>query len=157
MLELLAKFYSKLPEGAKQVPAIGLLIVCVTTYISGQWMSSRACQALRDADQKETSELRTERDEYKKIAFNSVGFLAERAQQSAKLNEEATKPVPNAKPKPTVATVKVPVTPVTSQEKKDIEKPTDAQPATLEKKLDASTKVLKKTDISNATSVQTKQ
>src|SRR5258708_28484633 len=100
MFELLQKFYSSLPEGAKQAPAVALLLIAVTSYVSGKWMSSSACQSLRDADQKETGELRRERDEYKKIAFNSVGFLTERAQESAKINEEATRPTaPKAKPK----------------------------------------------------------
>lgn len=155
MFEALAKLYGQLPEGAKQIPAATLLVIAITGYTGGKWMSSAACQALRDADQKETNELRKERDEYKTIAFNSVQFLQARANQSAKINEKATAPEPN---KPVVATVKVPVKPVTTKEKQEVaSKLPDAQPDTLQRSLDVSKKVLEKSDISNAKVEETKK
>jgi hypothetical protein len=154
MLELISQFYSKVPEWGKQIPAAGLLVIAVTTYMSGRWMSTNACNALRDADQKETIELRDERNRYRDIAFNSVGFLTERAQQSAKVNEEVTTPRAKASPSPVVATVRLPVTPLTQREKDAIQKPKDAEPATLSRSLEASKKVLEKTNLTNAQPVK---
>lgn len=154
MFNKLIELYGQLPEGAKQIPAAILLMTAITTYVGGKWMSGAACQALRDADQKETTELRKERDEYKAIAFESVRFLNERAKQSVKINDQATATDTESerKPEPTVATVKVPITPVTKTEKQEIEKqPQDAQPKTLERSLNASKTVLEKNDINNAT------
>src|SRR5882672_8663188 len=98
-------------EGAKQTPAVALLTVALTTYIGGKWISMSGCQALRDSDARETTELRDQRDEYKRIAYNCTGIVVERAQQSAKVNE-AVNPIsaiPNASPSPVLVTVKVPL------------------------------------------------
>jgi hypothetical protein len=157
-MSLWSNLPDRVKEAAKQTPAVALLTVAITTYIGGKWMSNSACQALRDADQKETAELRTERNEFKDIAYNCTGIVVKRAQQTAKLNE-ATTPVsvnPTASPLPLVATVKVPVAPLTTEEK-HIEQPKDAEPKTLQRSLDISTAVLKKTDLSRAETIQTKK
>lgn len=135
-------------EGAKQVPALTLLTIALTTYVNGRWLSTAACQALRDADQKETSELRASREEFKKIAYNCTGIVVERAQQSVAVNEKASEKAKTERK--VVATVKIPVTPLTSQEKADVAKPVDAEPATLNKSLKASNDVLKKSDLKSA-------
>lgn len=151
MLELLQKFYANLPEGAKQAPAGFLLLAALLTGWKGYWVFSGPYDTAIQQCTSDKAELKAQRDEFKRIAFNSVGFLTERAQESAKINEEATKATPpKTKAKPTVAIVKVPVAPVTAQEKKAIEKPKDAEADTLNKSLDASKKVLQKTDISKA-------
>ena len=145
-------------EGAKQTPAVALLTVALTTYIGGKWISMSGCQALRDSDARETTELRDQRDEYKRIAYNCTGIVVERAQQSAKVNE-AVNPIsaiPNASPSPVLVTVKVPLVPLTNEEK-NIEKPKDAEPDTLQRSLNVSTSVLKKADISKAEPVLTKK
>ncbi len=158
----LSTLWASLPqgfkEGAKQTPAVGLLTIALTTYIGGEWISSSGCQALRDSDARVTKELREQRDEYKRIAFNCTGIVVERAQQTAKINE-AVNPIsakPNASPSPMIATVKVPLTPLTNEEK-SIEKPKDAEPETLERSLNVSTSVLRKVDVSKAEPVLTKK
>src|SRR5438067_955705 len=121
-------------------------------------MSSSACQALRDADGRVTQELRDSRDEFKGIAYNCTGIVVERAQQTAKVNE-AVNPVPaapKATPSPKVATVTVPMTPLTTEEK-NLEKPKDAEANTLQRSLDVSTSVLKKTDLTKAEPVLAKR
>jgi hypothetical protein len=135
-------------EGAKQTPAALMLAAALTAYMSGKWMSNAACQALRDSDQKETAELRASREEFKKIAYNCTGIVVERAQQSVAVNEQASEKAQTQRK--VVATVKIPVTPLTSQEKADVVKPTDAEPATLNQSLKASNVVLKKNDLRQA-------
>jgi hypothetical protein len=145
-------------EGAKQAPAVALLTIALTTYIGGKWISKSGCQELRDSDARETEELREQRNEYKRIAYNCTGIVVETAQQTAKINAEVN-PVsakPNASPSPVVATVRVPLTPLTAEEK-NIEKPRDAEPETLERSLNVSTSVLKKADVSKAEPVLAKK
>lgn len=150
MLELLQKFYSSLPEGAKQAPAAVLLMTALITGWKGYWVFGRTYTEVVTQCDKDKTEIKASRDEFKRIAFNSVGFISERAKESADLNQQTTA-APKATHRPTVAVVHVPVTPVTTEEKKAVEaKPRDAEPATLEKSLEASKKVLKKTDIGNA-------
>ena len=162
MANLLSSIWDKLPqgvkEGAKQTPAVLLLTTAITTYVGGKWMSSSACQALRDADARETKELRTSRDEFKIIAYNCTGIVVERAQQTAKVNE-AVNPVParpEASPSSKIATVKVPLAPLTTEER-NIEKPKNAEADTLQRSLDVSTSVLKKTDLTKAEPVLAKK
>ncbi len=111
-------------------------------------MSATACEALRQSDARETVELRKSRDEFKTIAFNCTGIVVERAQQSVAVNEQASEKAQTQRK--VVATVKIPVTPLTSQEKADVAKPVDAEPATLNKTLKASNQVLQKNDLKSA-------
>jgi hypothetical protein len=151
----LLDLYTKLPEWVKASPAVVLMLAALFTGYRGDWVWGSTFKASMDQCAEDKADLRAQRDEYKRIAFNSVGFINERAQQSAKINEEAVKPKPQAKP--TVATVRIPITPITAKEKQEIQKPTDAEPATLERSLNASTKVLEKSDIKNASVEATKK
>ncbi len=158
-MNLVASLWEQLPvgakEGAKQIPAAFMLATALGAYMSGKWMSNAACQALRDSDARETVELRHQRDEFKNIAYNCTGIVVERAQQSAAVNEQASEKAQTKRK--VVATVQIPVTPLTSEEKAGVTKPIDAEPATLNRSLKASNQVLQKNDLRQAEVVAAKK
>jgi hypothetical protein len=146
----LSTFYNALPEWAKQSPVIVVLLALGALYLHGDIMSTKASDALRAADKQLLTEVTSSRDEFKSIAYNCTGIVVERAQQSAAVNDKAAEKANASEKKPIVATVNVPITTLTAEEKKSVEKPKDAEPSTLQRSLDASQKVLKKEDIRSA-------
>jgi len=138
--------FTGLPEAIKAGgPVAILLFAALVAGSRGWWVYGATYNADHAQCTQDKAELKKDRDEYKSLAWQGTNAVRDRAEQSVKVNEQATQDR-----KQTVATVSVPVRAVTEIEKKAIEKPKDAEPATLQKTLDASQKVLQKTDISNA-------
>lgn len=141
---MLAELYAKLPEWAKQSPVV--LVLLLAGF--GIWHGDLVAGRTYDATVKE-------RDEYKDTAFNCAGLYRSRAQESAKVNDEATSGAGWHRRRG-VATIDVPITPLTTTEKRAVtETLPDARPETLNRSLATSKQVLDKADIKNAQPVTT--
>ena len=153
MFAWLLEFYKALPIWIQQSPAWSIGIVAFALFMHGDLVFKGSVDALRAADHQLLLEVMSSREEYKKQAWNCTNTVVERAQQSAKVNDEATKKAePQTAPskKPVIATVQLPVTPLTADEKKAVQKPKDAEVETLNDTLKASQKVLEKNDLKQA-------
>ncbi len=147
MFELLSKFYGGLPEGAKQVPAAAMLMVAITTYISGTWISGKGCQALRDADQGTVTELRSELASKTEEALLYRNTLLKGIVSTEDTAKKAIATIEQTAPstKPATARVVVKTLPISATEKAAVEKPPQAtDPATLERRQSTAIDVVKK-------------
>ena len=123
--------FTGLPEAVKTGgPVAVLLFAALIAGARGDWVFGSTYQAMI-----------AERDEFKGIAFHCTGVVTNSAEQSAEINDTAV-----TQGKPTIATVKV-VAPLTRSEKRAIEPPRSAEATELRQKIDASEKVLQKTEV----------
>lgn len=147
--------YASLPDGAKraveQTPFAAGTVLVISTYISGVWMSTRACEGLRNADQKQVTELVAERDLYRSIALKGIASTEDLARASIQ-KIEAVSPDKETRKAAGPVPVVMRTQPVTQSEKAAVEKPSTAtDPKTLQIRQDNAIKVVAKTAPANAT------